>query len=132
MLASHALVLLGVPIARVVRRFREVREQRYDLMRGFFHGATDAADDLDDARQPRLHSVVLNPGAWAVGRNLGETDLERFGVSVSLIRRRGIRAVSPTPEARLEAGDVVVLLGEPDGLAAGENRLRFQGVNQRV
>ena len=123
MLASHALVLLGVPIARVLRRFREVREQRYDLMRGFFHGATDAADDLDDARQPRLHSVVLNPGAWAVGRNLGETDLERFGVSVSLIRRRGIRAVSPTPEARLEAGDVVVLLGEPDGLAAAENRL---------
>ena len=123
MLASHALVLLGVPINRVVRRFREVREQRYDLLRGFFHGATDAADDLDEARQPRLHSVVLNPGAWAVGRNLGETDLERFGVSVSLIRRRGIRAVSPTPEARLEAGDVVVLLGEPDGLAAGEERL---------
>ena len=42
---------------------------------------------------------------------------------MSLIRRRGIRAVSPAPEARLEAGDVVVLLGLPDGLAAGENRL---------
>jgi len=123
MLASHALVLTGVPIARVVRRFREVREQRYDLMRGFFHGATDAADDLDEARQPRLHSVALNAGAWAIGRTLGELGLERFDVAVSLIRRRGIRAVSPAPEARLEAGDVVVLLGVPDGLAAGENRL---------
>ncbi len=123
MLASHALVLLGVPINRVVRRFREVREQRYDLMRGFFHGATDAADDLDEARQPRLHSVALNPGAWGIGRSLEELGLDRFNISVSVIRRRGIRAVSPSPDARLEAGDVVVLLGVPDGLAAGENRL---------
>ncbi|MCQ3925445.1 MAG: potassium transporter [Rhodocyclaceae bacterium] len=123
MLASHALVLLGVPITRVVRRFREVREQRYDLMRGFFHGATDAADDLDEARQPRLHSVVLNPGAWGIGKTIADLGLDRFEVSVSVIRRRGIRAVSPSPEARLEAGDVVVLLGVPDGLAAGEGRL---------
>jgi CPA2 family monovalent cation:H+ antiporter-2 len=123
MLASHALVLTGVPIARVVRRFRDVREQRYDLMRGFFHGTSDAAEDLDEARQPRLHSVVLNPGAWAISRTLAELGLERFGVTVSLIRRRGIRAVSPAPEARLEAGDVVVLLGVPDGLGAAENQL---------
>ena len=123
MLASHALVLLGVPIARVVRRFREVREQRYDLLRGFFHGASDAADDLDEARQPRLHSLVLNPGAWGIGRSIAEIDLERYGVAVTAIRRRGIRAVSPAPEARFEAGDVVVLMGVPDALAAGENRL---------
>lgn len=123
MLASHALVLLGVPISRVVRRFREVREKRYDLLRGFFHGATDVADDLDEARLPRLHSLVLNPGAWGIGKTIADLGLERFEVSVSAIRRRGIRAVSPSPEARLEAGDVVVLLGAPDGLAAGENRL---------
>ncbi|MBE7458965.1 MAG: cation:proton antiporter [Zoogloeaceae bacterium] len=123
MLASHALVLLGVPISRVLRRFREVREQRYGLMRGFFHGATDVAEDLEDARQPRLHSIVLNPGAWSIGRSLAELGLERFQVTVSVIRRRGIRAVSPSPDARLEAGDVVVLLGVPDGLAAGEGRL---------
>ncbi len=123
MLASHALVLLGVPIARVVRRFREVREQRYGLMRGFFHGATDGADRLEEARQQRLRSVTLTPGAWGVGKTLADLGLERFQVSVSLIRRRGIRAVSPAPEARFEAGDVVVLLGVPDGLAAGENRL---------
>ncbi|MFZ2909889.1 MAG: TrkA C-terminal domain-containing protein, partial [Candidatus Desulfobacillus denitrificans] len=68
-------------------------------------------------------SIVLNPGAWSIGRSLAELGLERFQVTVSVIRRRGIRAVSPSPEARLEAGDVVVLLGVPDGLAAGEGRL---------
>ena len=123
MLASHALVLIGVPINRVVKRFREVREQRYDLMRGFFHGTTDAADDLDEAWQPRLHSVVLNPGAYGVGRTIADLGLDRFNITVSLIRRRGIRAFSPSPEARFEAGDVAVLQGVPEGLAAGENRL---------
>ncbi|PKO72229.1 MAG: potassium transporter [Betaproteobacteria bacterium HGW-Betaproteobacteria-14] len=123
MLASHALVLLGVPINRVVKRFREVREQRYELMRGFFHGATDAADDLDEAWQPRLHSVVLNPGAYGIGKTIEDLGLDRFNITVSLIRRRGIRAFSPSPEARFEAGDVAVLQGVPEGLAAGESRL---------
>ncbi len=38
MLASHALVLVGVPFKRVLRRIRDVREDRYGLLRGFFHG----------------------------------------------------------------------------------------------
>jgi hypothetical protein len=68
MLASHALVLLGVPINRVVRRFREVREQRYDLLRGFFHGATDAADDLDEARPAA--PACGDPGSGCLGHRL--------------------------------------------------------------
>src|SRR5258708_4832561 len=62
MLASHALVLLGVPLRRVVRRIREVREHRYSLMRGFFHGGTDEAEDPDEAREPRLHSATHAAG----------------------------------------------------------------------
>jgi CPA2 family monovalent cation:H+ antiporter-2 len=107
----------------VVKRFRELRNQRYELLRGFFHGASDAASDLDEARQPRLHSVVLNPGAYGIGRSIGDLGLELMGVGVTAIRRRGIRAVSPTPEARFEGGDVVVLTGAPDSLGAAENRL---------
>ncbi|MFZ5508927.1 MAG: monovalent cation:proton antiporter-2 (CPA2) family protein [Pseudomonadota bacterium] len=123
MLASHALVLLGVPIHRVVKRIREIRETRYGLLRGFFHGLSDAAEDLAEAQQPRLHSIALNAGAYAIGRTLGELGLERFGVTVSAVRRRNIRGVSPGPETRLEVGDVLVLLGVPDGLAAAEGRL---------
>ena len=39
------------------------------------------------------------------------------------MRRRGIRVGEPAPETRFEAGDVVVLLGEPDSLEAAEIRL---------
>jgi CPA2 family monovalent cation:H+ antiporter-2 len=121
-LASHALALVGVPLNRVVRRIRDVRSQRYALMRGFFHGGTDA-DDGPDANQPRLHSVTLPPGAHAVGRTIGALGLEALGVGVSAVRRRGIRGLSPGPETQMVEGDVLVLSGVPAALERAEGRL---------
>jgi CPA2 family monovalent cation:H+ antiporter-2 len=123
MLASHAMLMVGVPVARVVRHLRGVRAQRYRLLRGFYRGASDAAADLDETNQPRLHTVSLEAGAHGVGRTLAELDLGRLGVEATALRRRGIRADEPGPETRFEAGDVVVLLGRPDALDAAETRL---------
>ncbi|MCB4360757.1 monovalent cation:proton antiporter family protein [Quatrionicoccus australiensis] len=121
MLASHALVLVGVPLNRVLKRIRLIRSQRYRLLRGFYRGLSDR--DEDEEQQPRLHSVWLTPGAAAIGQTLQELDLENFGCEVSAIRRRGIRAVEPAPETRLEEGDVVVVLGDPEMVTAAEERL---------
>ncbi len=121
MLASHAMVLVGVPLNQVLRRIRTMRSERYRLLRGFFHGLSDSDDE--QGGQPRLHSVWLQPGSRAVGRMLKEIDLTAFGCEVSAIRRRGIKALEPTPEARLEEGDVVVLLGRPEAVMAAEDRL---------
>jgi CPA2 family monovalent cation:H+ antiporter-2 len=44
-------------------------------------------------------------------------------VEVTAIRRRGIRGLEPSPEMHLMAGDVVVLLGVAEDLAAAEVRL---------
>jgi CPA2 family monovalent cation:H+ antiporter-2 len=123
MLASHALVLLGVPLRRVVRRIRDVREGRYSLMRGFFHGGTDEAEDFDEAREPRLLSVTIAPGAVAAGRNLGDLALEETGVGVTALRRQDTRMISPGPQTALREGDVIVLRGTPEQLAAAEMRL---------
>ncbi len=122
MLASHALALTGVPLSRVVRRIREIRSQRYALMRGFFQGSSDAGDAGAGA-EARLRSVIVPEGAAGVGRSIGELGLEEFGVAVSAVRRRGIRALSPGAETRIQSGDVIVLLGVPGGLDAAEERL---------
>ncbi len=123
MLASHALMLVGVPLNRVLRRIRRTREERYGLFRGFFHGATDEAGEERDRMQPRLHSVSVTPGAWASGRTLRDLQLDVLGVEVTAVRRRRVRSVSPEPDTTLAAGDVVVLRGTEEALALAESRL---------
>jgi len=123
MLASHALMLLGVPLSQVLKRIREVRESRYAMMRGFFRGASDADDDLDEHAQSRLHTVLITEGAAAVGRTLAAIALDELPVEVVAIRRQGITGVDPQPDAVVRAGDVLVLRGAADALAAAEFRL---------
>jgi monovalent cation:H+ antiporter-2, CPA2 family len=123
MLASHAMLLLGIPLARVLARIREVRRDRYHLMRGFFHGVSDVGTESEDPDQPRLKSVLLNDGAAAVGKSLAELDLEALKVEVNTIYRQKTRMVAPKPTSVLEKGDVIVLLGRPDALGLAEDRL---------
>lgn len=121
MLASHSLLVVGVPLNRVLKRIRAVREERYGLFRGFFHGASDAADG-PETQQPRLHTVVLPDRASAVGHRLAEIELGN-AVEVTGVRRRGARSQRPDSEWRFEAGDVVVLLGTPEAVVKAEQKL---------
>lgn len=122
MLGSHALVLLGVPLQRVVKRVRQARDSRYRLLRGYFRGA-DEREEFDEQAHERLHSVPIEAGAAAVGRSLAELKLDEVGAAVTAIRRRGIRGEDPAPETVLRAGDVVVLRGVPEALELAEARL---------
>jgi len=123
MLGSHALVLLGIPLARVIRRVREARDSRYRLLRGYFHGADDIEERLDEPLQVRLHTIVLETDAAAVGHSLNDLDLAATGVEVTAVRRRGIVGDSPSGDLVLQPGDIVVLRGTLPALEAGEQRL---------
>jgi CPA2 family monovalent cation:H+ antiporter-2 len=126
MLASTTLMLIGTPLNRVLRRIRETREHHYHLFRGFFRGVTDVRDDYEDGehvRHPRLHSVMITQGAAAIGRNFAELNLAALGVEVSAVRRRDVRTVDPGPDTVIAEGDVVVILGTEENVAAAEMRL---------
>jgi len=123
MLASHTLVLVGVPLSRVMRRVSQVRDEQYGLLRGLFHGAGDDSEAAGDAAF-RLHAVTLEPGSKGVGRTLAELRLDELEAQVRAVRRRGAKAkLSAEQAGALEAGDVVVLLGVPEALALAEERL---------
>jgi len=123
MLASHALVLLGVPLSRVVKRIRLFREERYQLFRGFFHGLSDYDLDARDEDQLRLHSVSLAAGAYGCGKRLIDLWLQGHDVQIKSLRRRNLKPQEPTPDTVLAEGDVLVLQGTPDNLASAENIL---------
>ena len=123
MMGSHLLLLLGAPVSRIVRHVRDVRADRYRMLRGFFHGEDMFDGKETHAYQERLHSVTLPPQAHAVGRLLSDLHLEEAGVSVSAVRRGGIRGPEPAPETKLSGGDVLVLYGTPEALEEAEKIL---------
>ena len=121
MLASHALVMMGVPLRRVVHRVQSARDERYASLRGYFHGASDVADDPEHL-YVRLHSVILRDDAGAVGKRIDQLALGELGAEVTTIRR-GKQRLDITAHTQLEAGDVVVLRGAADAVTRAEGRL---------
>jgi len=121
MLASHALVVMGVPLRRVVHRVQAARDERYASLRGFFHGSGDVSDDLEHS-WVRLHSVTLKDDAGAVGRCIAELQLDEVGAEVTAVRR-GQERIEPGLDTELRAGDVVVLRGTGSAVARAEGRL---------
>ena len=121
MLASHALALMGVPLNQVVSRLRDIRSQRYALMGNFFHGATNT-EHVEQA-QVRLLSVTIPSDAVVIGQTLADLMLEELNVGVLLVRRHGIRALSPDPQTHISENDVIVLVGLPQELEMAEAKL---------
>lgn len=121
MLASHALALVGVPMRRVLRLVQDQRDARYNLLRGYFHGADD--DTVNERDQVRLFTVTLPPGAHTLGKPLGELALQSMGVRVVNLRHDNGRMSTPTEETVLAAGDTLVLSGHPGALAGAQNKL---------
>jgi monovalent cation:H+ antiporter-2, CPA2 family len=121
MLASHALVLLGVPLNRVVKRIRLFREQRYKMFKGFFRGISDMESGSNNVHQARLHSVEINVNFFAAGLRLDQIDFAGFNVQLQLLRRLNmLEDIAPRPDIVLADGDVLVLLGSPEDLISAE------------
>ena len=121
MLASHALALVGVPMRRVIRIVQDQRDARYNLLRGFFHGADD--DSVDELQQERLVTVNLPLGAKASGKPLSHFGLEVLDIRVLSLRRSDGTTARTDTLCQLEGGDTLVLSGKAGALAMAEQKL---------
>ncbi len=122
MLASHALILLGISEQVVQQRLNEVRQSRYRMLHGFYHGAQ--SNLLDSQGQPKvvMHAVNLGADAYACGRPLQELALERMGVQVQAVQREGEELATQAGTC-LHAGDAVLLSGPMAAIEACEAHL---------
>ncbi|MDO8448681.1 MAG: cation:proton antiporter [Rhodoferax sp.] len=121
MLASHALALVGVPMRRVIRIVQDQRDARYNLLRGYFHGADDHSGD--ELLQERLSSLTLPLGAKAAGKPVSHFALENLDVRIVSLRRSGGKVVPIAQETLMEDGDTLVLSGKAEALAMAEGKL---------
>jgi CPA2 family monovalent cation:H+ antiporter-2 len=124
MLASHVLLLLDVPVSRVVKTVGDIRNNRYSMLRRLFRRDDSRMVGEDgDMGGEELHTVVLPPGAYCVGKSLADLKLEGDEVTITAIRRDGILGQQPEASTVLREGDVVILAGTPEALEHGEARL---------
>jgi monovalent cation:H+ antiporter-2, CPA2 family len=123
MLATQTMLLLGMPLNKVLARLRQVRGERYELMRGFFPGATDATDADFAGQQTRMQSILIDEGAAGVGKTIEALRMDELGIQIAALRRKGVRETKMQPLMRLQSGDVLVLAGTPEALARAEMRL---------
>jgi monovalent cation:H+ antiporter-2, CPA2 family len=125
MLASHAMVLAGVPSAQVQRRVAQVRGSRYQLLQGFFHGADDDAADQIEAGDRHLRAIELHEASSWVGRNVAQigqlirADSEH-GARIAAVLRSGQRTIDPPADWVLQVGDTVVMSGPLEGVSAAQ------------
>lgn len=122
MLAAHALLLLQQPMSRVMRLLGGLRRERYTALRGVLRGER-GLPGAEDEFSEELKSIVLPPGAWAIGRRIGEIKSRGAAVSFAAVRRAGIVGRDPGPETTLREGDVVVIYGTPEALEHAETVL---------
>jgi len=125
MMGGQLLLLLKVPGSRIFKIMRDIRRDHYKLLRDFFHGEESLDIEHADAFQERLHTVTLPEHAHAVNHTIEELHLWDWEVSITAVRRGGIRGESPGRETRLQAGDVLVLAGTPPHLAHAEGLLLY-------
>jgi monovalent cation:H+ antiporter-2, CPA2 family len=123
MLVSHVLMLLHVPVTRVVRVVGEIRSNRYSVLRNIVPRGDSRTFDEGMEHLEELRSVVIPPGAWAVGRTLADVRGRGTEVTFTGVRRQGILGREPGGETVLRDGDIVVIYGEPENLARAESVL---------
>jgi CPA2 family monovalent cation:H+ antiporter-2 len=109
-LVAQALTLLQLPAPQVTLVVNGLRTQRYATLRTAPDSETlEQAGDTAEL----LHSVVLPPRAWAVGRRLEEVRRRGAEVAFTAIRRQGITGREPAGDTELRVGDEVVVYGRP-------------------
>jgi monovalent cation:H+ antiporter-2, CPA2 family len=123
MLVSHVLMLLHAPVTRVVRVVGEIRNNRYSVLRNIVPRSDPRPFDESLDHREELKSVVIPPGAWAVGRTLHDVRSRGMEVTFTGGRRQGIMGRDPAGDTVLRDGDIVVIYGQPEDLARAESVL---------
>jgi CPA2 family monovalent cation:H+ antiporter-2 len=117
MLASHALVLLDVPLARVIKKIRAFRNERYKIFRGYFMGSSEASDDMQGQDQLQLHSIEVKNNFYLLNKYINEIPFDRFNTEIQHLRRPNmLEDIEARSDIKLKDGDVIVILGLPRDL----------------
>ena len=122
MLVGQVMYTLGLPLRKIIDEIQKVRDDRYHLLQSFFHGASSDLMRVLENHHERLHAVVLNGNAHAIGEPISRIQLPER-IYIEAIKRGATSYTPPSRHMILQMGDIVLLSGEPDCIERAENTL---------
>ena len=120
---SRVLAHYNVPREEIERLVGEIRASHYQALRPGARPRLTLSGTLGAMPQMHVERIVLGPNAPAVGQTLADTGLRsKTGALVLAVRRGESDLATPEATFRLSAGDVLVVVGQPQQLK-GAHRL---------
>jgi len=112
MLASHALVILGIPLSHVIKKIRLFRSEKYKMFRGYFVGATDLDQEKNIQDCLQLHSIEIKEYFFVKDKSIKNLPWKKFNIEIQYLRRPNmLEDVEPREDIVLSGGDIIVILG---------------------
>ena len=106
---------------RVIRIVQDQRDARYNLLKGYFHGADD--DTIDELEHERLTTVTLPLASPWLGKRVEDLAFHAMGVRVVSLRRAHGATEPVQDDTELQMSDTLVLSGTAQTLAVAEEKL---------
>ncbi len=106
----HTLVHLGLSAATLESYLHELREERYgSVLQGWLER------EASFEKLQKMQEIEIEQGSAFENRSLKDAKVrERTGISVLSVKKRSDSLIThPAPETILEAGDRVVVIGQP-------------------
>ncbi len=111
-MASHLLIHLDVPLHEITSDIAKARRDRYQFLRGYFPGEKASSSKINE----HMYTLVLHPGSHAIGKKIGEINLDNRDIVFTAIRRSGIRGKQPNPDLLLKENDIIIMHAKPEDL----------------
>jgi K+:H+ antiporter len=121
MLAIHVLQHMGISTDKSLAFVAQARKDNYRQLRGYFRGEESLGMDEPDAL--RLHTVILLPDSYAVGKSMDIINLEKINTTILAVRRGRNRLNSFDESFQFEIGDAVVIEGIQSAVLNAEKHL---------
>ncbi|MCL6471817.1 MAG: cation:proton antiporter [Firmicutes bacterium] len=114
-----------IPRDEIEEFVSEIRSDGYEMLRSLSKKKASYSDFKLHLPEIEISTLRIGERAAAAGKTLAQIELrKKYGVSMLAIRRESDMLSNPHGETKLEAGDIVVIVGMRDNIFRAESLFR--------
>lgn len=111
-LASEAMLHYGIPFFHVYNTIRNVRQNKYEMLKDVYLGADEIAA-AQEHKQIYRDSIQITSGSFAIGRALQTLPLSRLKVDLLGVRRGHKNIEHTNNDFLMQENDILMVIGLP-------------------